>query len=130
MNFITTCFTEYDSALSELLKGAGFSADQARMFLPNAASGIIDSFQSKDIEEIISAFGSKEPTQLIGTININAIAKKVNMDSDQVTSGFEAIAPVLSQAFTHNTDGMVGAAISIAWQSKRDYISSVKRLFS
>jgi len=130
MNFITTCFTEYDSALSELLKGAGFTADQTRKFLPNAASGIVDSFQCKDIEEIISAFGSKEPTQLIGSINVIAIAKKVDMNPDQVTSGFEAIAPVISQAFMHNSDGMVGAAISIAWQSKRDYISSVKRLFS
>lgn len=113
----------------ELLQGVGFSADQASKFLPVAASGILSSFERKDIEEIISAFGSKDPSLLLSAVNVDAIAKKTNISSDMVTTGLEAISPVLSQAFTHSSDGMVGAAISIAWDSKRDFVSTAKKDF-
>lgn len=129
MSFIKACFTEYDIAMSELMEDAGFSADQTRKFLPAAASGIANAFHNKDIEMIISAFGSKDPSLLLNEIDINTIAAKVDMNSDQVTLGLNAIAPLILQAFRHNSDGMVGAAISIAWESKRDFISIAKRLF-
>jgi hypothetical protein len=130
MNFITACFEEYDSALSELLLGAGFSADEALRFLPEASSGILDAFKHKDIEQIISAFGAKDPSQILNAVNMNTIAMKVDMSTEQVKAGLEKIAPVITQAFKHNSDGMVGAAISIAWDEKKDFIDITKNLFS
>lgn len=116
--------------MSELLLGAGFSADETVRFLPAASSVILDAFRHKDIEQIISAFGSKEPTQFLNAVNINAIAIKVDMSADKVRSGLETIAPVITQAFKHNSDGMVGAAISIAWEEKKDFLGVAKDLFS
>lgn len=130
MNFIKACFTEYNTALSELVEDAGFSAKQTRTFLPVAAAGIADAFHNKEIEHIISAFGSKDPALLLNEIDIDAIAKKVDMSNEQVTKALNAIAPLISHAFKHNSDGMVGAAISIAWESKRDFISIAKKLFN
>lgn len=129
MNFIKACFTEYNTALCELMENAGFSVKQTRTFLPVAASGIADAFRNKDIEHIISAFGSRDPSSLLNEIDIDAIANKVDMNSEQVTKALHAIAPLISHAFKHNSDGMVGAAISIAWESKRDFISIAKKLF-
>ncbi len=130
MNFIKACFTEYETDLSELVKDAGFTTEQARKFLPVAASAIADAFHNKEIEHIISAFGSRDPALLLNEIDIEAIADKVDMNSEQVTTALKAIAPLISHAFKHNSDGMVGAAISIAWESKRDFISIAKRLFN
>ena len=129
MNFITSSFTEYDTALSELLGDAGFSPDQTSEFLPEAAAGMLEAFQNKDIEMIISAFGSNDPGQLLGHIDINTVARKAGLDPEQAAAGVKAITPLLTQVFKHNSDGMVGAAMSIAWESKRDSRSFVKRLF-
>ena len=129
MNFITACFDEYDSALSELLAASGFTAEQTSRFLPAASSLILNTFKHKDIEQIISSFGSREPSEFISALNVDTLASRVDMTTEQVTTGLEAIAPVISQAFKHNSDGMVGAAISIAWEEKRDFISIAKRLF-
>lgn len=130
MNFIKACFTEYNIALSELMEEAGFSMKETRTFLPVAAAGIADAFHNKEIEHIISAFGSRDPALLLNEIDIDAIAKQVDMSSEQVTKALNAIAPLISHAFKHNSDGMVGAAISIAWESKRDFISIAKKLFN
>lgn len=129
MNFITACFEEYDSALSELLTGAGYTGDEALRFLPVASSAILDAFKHKDIEQILSAFGSREPTEFLNAVNMNAIAMKVDINADKVKSGLEAIAPVLTQAFKHNSDGMVGAAISIAWDEKHDLNELAENIF-
>ena len=130
MNFITACFDEYDSAMSELLAGAGFSAQQAARFLSVASADILNTYKHKDIERIISAFGSKEVTQFIDLLDIDLMAKKAGMSPEETSIGLKTIAPVISQAFKHNSDGMVGAAISIAWEEKRDFVSIAKKLFS
>ena len=129
MNFITACFEEYDSALSELLKSAGFSADDTVIFLPEASSEILNAFKHKDIEQILAAFGATEPTRFLDAVNMNAIAVKAGMSIDKVKSGLKTIAPVITQAFKHNSDGMVGAAISIAWEEKKDFTGTADNIF-
>ena len=129
MNFITACFEEYDSALSELLKKTNFSADEAVIFLSVASSGILNAFKHKEIEQILAAFGARESTQFLDAVNMNAIAMKAGMSTDKVKSGLETIAPVITQAFKHNSDGMVGAAISIAWEEKKDFTGTAENIF-
>ena len=114
MDLIKECFEEQGGALTEQLKAAGFSGDQAGQFLPEAASGILDSAQGMDIAEITSQLVSDEPSQFLNAINVDAIAEKLGMSSDLVTKGLAAIAPVLSQAFAQKGDGLLGAVSSMA----------------
>jgi len=130
MNFIQACFSEYESALVELLEDAGFTREQASVFLPEAAQGLATAFQNRDIELIMSAFGSKDPSLLLSNVDTNAIADNTRLTPEQVTTGIKAIAPLISRAFKHSSEGMVGAAISIAWESKRNFKNITKKLFT
>jgi len=114
MDFIKECFKEQDGAFLEQLKGAGFSTDQARQFLPEAASGILDSAQDTGIEAITKQLVADGPSQLLSSVNADAIAEKLGMNSDLVAKGLAAIAPVLAQAFSQKSDGLVGAVTSLA----------------
>ena len=100
---------------------AGFSQDQAREFLAVAASSILESFHHREIEEIIAAMGSEEPTRLLNTVNVNALADKLGINAYLVRQGFETVSPVMSRAFSANSRGIVGAAASIAWGSDTDF---------
>jgi len=114
MDFIKDCFEEHGEALTEQLEGAGFSADQARQFLPEAASGIVDSAQGLDVAEIAQQLVSDGPSPFLSAINVDAIAEKLGINSDLVTKGLAAIAPVLSQAFAQKGEGLMGAVSSLA----------------
>lgn len=114
MDLIKECFQEQDGAFTEQLKAAGFSTDQARQFLPGAASALLDSTQDKGVEEMTRQLSSDGPDQLLGAVNVNAIAGKLGMSPDLVGKGLSAIAPLLAQAFLQKGDGLVGAVTSLA----------------
>ena len=61
MDFIKECFNEHSSAFTEALTGTGFSADQAKQFLPEAASGIVDATQGAGIQEMIQVVAHDAP---------------------------------------------------------------------
>ena len=127
MNFIHKFFGVNSSVLSERLQDSGFTAEQASKFLPEAASSILNAYQHKEIELIISALEMDRPTKLLNTVNVNAIANNIGMSSEQVTAGFEVLAPVMSKAFIKHSGGIVGAAASIAWGSTSDFLNLVKK---
>lgn len=99
----------------EQLQVAGFTTEQVFQFLPAVASGILKAFQHKEIEEIIATMGIDEPTKLLGTVNVSAIAQNTDMSAYQVTTGFKVIMPVMARAFLNNEGGIINAAASIAW---------------
>ena len=127
MNFIQKFFGANGSVLSERLQDSGFTAEQAGKFLPEAASGILNAYQHKEIELIISALEMDKPTKLLDTVNVNTIANNIDMSSDQITAGFEVLAPVMSKAFKKYSGGIVGAAASIAWGTTGDFLNLVKK---
>ena len=127
MNFIQEFFTENSGVLTERLESAGFTTEQAGKFLPEAAAGILKSFQHKELEHIIAAFGMEDPDRLVSAINVNAIAQNVDMNAYQIKSGFKAIMPDLAMAFTQSSGGIVGAAASIAWGSTGYVLNSAKK---
>ena len=129
MDFIKECFNEHSSAFTEALTGTGFSADQAKQFLPEAASGIVDATQGAGIQEMITGLISGGPSQLLSSINTDEIAAKLGMNSEQVSSGFEAITPILSQALSNTDNGIAGAVSSLAENSASDLIRSAKKMF-
>jgi hypothetical protein len=127
MNFIQKFFGVNSSVLSEQLQDSGFTEEQAGKFLSEAASGILNAYQHKEIEVIISALERDNPARLLNAVNVNAIANNIGMSSDQVTRGFEVLAPVMSKAFKGYSGGIVGAAASIAWGSTSDFLNLVKK---
>lgn len=113
MEFLKDCFKEHGGALTEQLTAAGFSGERAGQFLPEAASGILDSAKNMDVAEVSSQLVSDGPSQLLSAVNVDAIAAKLGMSPDLVTKGLAAIAPVLSQAFAQKGESLMGAASSL-----------------
>jgi hypothetical protein len=114
MDFIKDSFKEHEGALIEQLKVAGFSVDQAKQFLPEAATGILDSTQDAGVEQITKRLLSGDPSELSGSVDIAAIAAKLGIDSDQVTKGLAAIAPILARVLSQKGGGLLGAVSSFA----------------
>jgi len=123
MNFIQNFFGVNSAVLSERLEIEGFTAEQARMFLPEVASGILKAFKNKEIEQIIAVLETEEPEKLLNSVNINSIAQNIGMNSDQVMSGFEVITPVMAMAFKKHSGGIVGAAASVACGATGDFFN-------
>lgn len=130
MDFITECFEQHSGAFTEKLAGAGFSIDQAKQFLPEAASGIFNATQDAGAEQMITGLITGGPSKLISSINITEMASKLGMNSEQISSGLEAIAPLLSQVLSETNNGVVGAVSSLTGGSTADLISSAKKLFN
>ena len=102
LDFIRRCFEEHNSALMKRLISAEFTFDQARLFLPEAASGIFESTQNTSLFQTIACLFSNSPYQLPRNIDVNSIAINSGVNSVKVAAGLHAIAPVLLQAFAQN----------------------------
>lgn len=114
MDVIKECFRENAGTFTEKLKAAGFSVDQARQFLPEIESSILDSVENSGVAKMITCLVSEEPSRMFSTSDINLMAIKLGMNSDQVMSGLEAIMPVMTRAFSKNNYETVGAVDSLA----------------
>ena len=119
MNFITNCFEEYGGAFSGSLKASGFSDDLAKEFLTEIASGVFYIIKNASLEKTIKILLSDDPSRLLNSINVKAIATKLGISTEQVTAGLEAIAPVMSQVFLLKSDEIVTATASLAWVSTK-----------
>ena len=104
MDLIKQCFEEHNSALTKRLIGAEFSIDQARLFLPEAASGLYKCTQKTSIFQTIACLFSDSQYQLLRKIDVDSIARNSGMNVVQVTAGLHAIAPVLLKAFAKNNN--------------------------
>lgn len=119
MDFITNYFEEYGDAFSGRLKASGFSDDLAKEFLTEIASGIYYIIKNENLEKTIKILLSNDPSRLLNSINVKAIATKLGVSTEQVTAGLEAIAPVLSQVFLLKNNEIVTATASLAWVSTK-----------
>ena len=99
MDLIRQCFEENKGPLTQSLIGAEFSIDKARQFLPVAASNLVESTQRTSVFQTIASLFSDSHHQLLRKIDIDSIARQSGMNTDQVTAGLHAIAPVLLKAF-------------------------------
>ena len=119
MDFIRNYFEEYGDAFSGRLKASGFSDDLAKEFLTEIASGIFYIIKNANLEKTIKILLSDDPSRLLNSINVKAIAKKLAISTEQVTAGLEAIAPVMSQVFLLKSNEIVTATASLAWVSTK-----------
>ena len=119
MDFIRNYFEEYGDAFSGRLKASGFSDDLAKEFLTEIASGIFYIIKNANLEITIKILLSDDPSRLLNSINVKAIAKKLCISTEQVTAGLEAIAPVMTQVFLLKSNEIVTATASLAWVSTK-----------
>ncbi len=98
--------------------------------MPEAASGILESTKESGITQLIAGFASGGPENLLSEINIDAIADKLGMDANQVSTGLVAIMPVLSNLMSDKSEGLLGAASSLVGGSSEGLINSAKKFFS
>ncbi len=119
MDFITNYFDEYGSAFSSRLKAIGFSDDLAKEFLTETASEILSIIKNTNLEKTIKILLSDDPSQLLNLANSDVIATNLAISSEQVKSGLDAIAPVMSQVFLLKMDEIVSATASLAWVSTK-----------
>lgn len=114
MHLINQCFDEHGSILSKILQDAGFSIDQADNFLPEAALGIVESILRTSVFQTFSPLLSDYPSKSKITIDINTIAKKLDMSSGQVTSGLHAIAPILLRIYSQKREEIESVVPSVS----------------
>ena len=122
MHFIKKCFTEYDRAFLMRLEDVGIYGDSARQFLSETTSGILYVFKNTSYEKTISILLSDNPGQLLESINIEVMAKKMAMTSGRVSLGLEAIAPIMTQVYKLNCNEIV-EAIASSWSADNEDIS-------
>ena len=117
MDFIKIHFDEYSSALSKKLEDAGITGDLASQFLPETASAIQYTIKNSSLEKTIKILLSDNPSQLLKSVNAHEMAKKLGINTEQVSSGLNAIAPAVSQVFSLKRQEIVAATASLAWKT-------------
>ena len=130
MDFIKKCFDENSSEFAEKLTNTGFSVDQAEVFLPETATSIMQYIKNAHLEDVIKVLLSDDPSQILNSVDTGAIVNAMGINSDQVTTGFEAIAPVLSKVFTERSNEIVDATASLAWSPSDDLLDSAMKVFN
>ena len=124
MDFIKNYFDEYSSVLTRKLEDAGITGDLASQFLPETASAIQYSIKNTSLEKTIKILLSDNPSQLLQSVNVHEMAKNLGINTEQVSSGLDAIAPVVSQVFSLKRHEIVAATASLAWKTTDESIDS------
>jgi len=124
MDIIKQLFEEHGRELTHRLEAAGFSTEQAGKFLPQAASGFEDSVQSTDLGSVISSLSTGSGEHF----NNENIAQKLAINSEMVSAGISAIAPVILPHIMQKNSALGATLAGLA--SNGSLFSSAKKLFS
>ena len=82
--------------LGALTGGAGFSADQAEKFLPEAGSGIGRALLSKATDLDVSDLASKANIgSIMSGLDVAGLAKAAGVSADQGTRGLNVLLPMI-----------------------------------
>ncbi len=103
MEIIKKCFDEFDSVFSERLIAEKFSDDQVNRFLVEASSAILNSAEKVGVFQTMHCLLSEQTNLLFEKIDVVSIAKKSAMDSCQVITGIQVIAPILLSLLSQNS---------------------------
>ncbi|HHJ36451.1 MAG TPA: hypothetical protein ENJ87_11855 [Gammaproteobacteria bacterium] len=107
MNFIQVCFEERVCDYTECLDDIGFSRDQTFRFLPEAATGVLDVTQNTSIFQAITCLLDNRSSQLLRMLDVDLIADRSGVSSEQVIAGFNAISPLLLEDFFHKGQSFI-----------------------
>lgn len=90
--------------ISSVVEKTGLDADQARSFVPEAASSIFDTIK-RGAGDLDLSQAMSNPRGLIEKIDLSALAAKVGIDREQASSGLAAIVPDLLRSFKEKAGG-------------------------
>lgn len=80
--------------VNALTRDAGFSADAARKFVPEAAQRSFDAVKSGSVD--VDAFvGKRDLGALLGKLDLAALGAKCGLDAQQVETGLKTLLPML-----------------------------------
>lgn len=128
MDLINKFISENSGDLIGKLTSSGFDLDQAKQFLPEAASGLTEAAGKLDMNELMSGISSGDTSKLMSMVNIEAMASKLGMDASMVTTGLSSLLPSIVSAFTSG-GGLGGAVSALSGGSAGGLLNSVKGLF-
>lgn len=125
MDLINKYFIEYENALVGRLKSIDFLNDESTRLLSETSSAILHIIRNTNLEAVIKILLSDDPSTIINLIDTISMAAKLGMDVDKVTSGLEAISPVIKQVFIQKNKEIVTATASLAWETTDEDMHSV-----
>ena len=125
MDFVKKYFDEYDSAFIMLLKDVGIVGDVARQLLTETSSEIMSLIKKTRLEKSIVILSSDDPSQLLSSIDINTMVKRLGISRKLVVTGLGAIAPVMLLVFKLRSNEIVAATASLAWDRTDRYRGSI-----
>ena len=126
MDFINNCFNEYRSSFTKKLEDVEITGNVADEFLSETAARLMYIIKTAPLEKTIQTLLSDKPSRLLNSIDANAMAKKMNMSSEQVTSGLRSIAPIMTQVFSLKSNEIVAATASLAWKTTDEFVHSAE----
>lgn len=124
MDFINNCFEEYRSSFTKKLEDVEISGDASNAFLSETAARLLYIIKTAPLEKTIQILLSDKPSRLLKLIDADAMAIKMNMSAEQVTSGLRSIAPVMSQVFSLKSNEIIAATASLAWKTDDEFITA------
>ena len=80
----------------ELISGlmqSGFSAEQAKEFLPEAGKDILSALTKQDSTQLNLEDSASQTSNILADIDISALASKVGLSSGIVNSGLQMLIP-------------------------------------
>jgi len=110
-NFIRVFFEECIIDYVRSLEDIGLSMDQIFVLLPEAASEILNVTQKTSMYQAISYLLSGGRPHLKRCIDIDSMANKLELNSEQVQAGLCAIAPILLEDFFHKGKSFIWSGI-------------------
>lgn len=124
MDCINKCFEEYKSSFTNKLEDVGVSGETSNAFLSETAARLMYIIKTSPLEKTIQILLSDKPSRLLKLIDADAMAIRMNMSSEQVTSGLQSIAPVMSQVFSLKSNEIIAATASLAWKTNDELITT------
>ena len=121
MEILKNLISENGPALIDKLQGAGFSIGQANDFLPNFGNAVSAAISSGNLD--VSNLNSlPDLNAILNCLDIDSLATRTGIDTQNVTDGISQIWPLLSQTiqkampnvkslFNNNQDENVNSAI-------------------
>ena len=107
MELLKECFDEFNTAFTKSLIAVEFSDDQASRFLTEAVTAILATVQKTSVFQTIYCLLYAHSYQFPGEIDVDSIVKNSDINSDQLTVGFQAIAKVLLIVYTQKSSSKV-----------------------
>lgn len=77
------------SALAE----AGFNSEQASRFIPEAIRDLVGAVQSQNLQGTLGTDNVQQASQLLGAIDISAMAARLGISKDMAGAGITALIP-------------------------------------